>query len=145
MELDYVKLKQIKPALAGYIRESQTLLKKSGVTDEKTVHDVRVLMKKSRAVLKLAAPQLDKTYHDRDIAALREVGRILRSWRETSVQRKTLKEFRKRFPDIFSRLHENAKLTTLLEKPELFTEPGEEMKASLVQIDFLLFKTGYRI
>jgi CHAD domain-containing protein len=145
MELDYVKLKQIKPALAGYIRESQLLLKKSVSPDEKTIHDVRVLMKKSRAVLKLAAPQLDKTYHDRDIAALREVGRILRSWRETSVQRKTLKEFRKRFPDIFSRLHENAKLTILLEKPELFTEPGEEMKASLVQIDFLLFKTGYRI
>jgi predicted metal-dependent enzyme (double-stranded beta helix superfamily) len=49
MELDYVKLKEIKPVLAGYIRESQLLLKKSAVPDEKTVHDVRVLMKKSRA------------------------------------------------------------------------------------------------
>jgi len=29
MELDYVKLKEIKPALAGYIRESQALLKNS--------------------------------------------------------------------------------------------------------------------
>jgi CHAD domain-containing protein len=145
MELDYVKLKQIKPALSGYIRESQLLLKKSLSPDEKTIHDVRVLMKKSRAVLKLVAPQLDNTYHNRDIAALREVGRILHSWRETSVQRKTLKEFRKKFPDIFSRLHENAKLTTMLEKHELFTEPGEEVKASTEQIDFLLFKTGYRI
>jgi len=44
MELDYVKLKEIKPALAGYIRECQTLLKKSVIPDEKTVHDVRVLM-----------------------------------------------------------------------------------------------------
>jgi CHAD domain-containing protein len=145
MELDYVKLKQIKPALSGYIREAQLLMKKSLSPDEKTIHNVRVLMKKSRAVLKLAAPQLDKTYHDRDIDALREVGRILRSWRETSVQRKTLKEFRKRFPDIFFRLHENAKLITMLEKHEPFTEPGEELKASIEQIDLLLLKTGYRI
>jgi hypothetical protein len=45
MELDYVKLKEIKPALAGYVRKSQTLLKKSAIPDEKVVHDVRVLMK----------------------------------------------------------------------------------------------------
>ncbi len=55
MELDYVKLKPIKPALAGYIRESQILLKKSVIPDEKTVHDIRVLMKKSRALLKLVS------------------------------------------------------------------------------------------
>ena len=86
-----MKLKEIKPALAGYIRESQALLKKSVIPDEKVVHDVRVLMKKARAVLKLAYPQLDKVYLDRDVAALREVGRIMCSWRETSVQIKTLK------------------------------------------------------
>ena len=63
MELDYVKLKEIKPAIAGYIRESQALLKKSVIPDEKAVHDIRVLMKKSRALLKLTAPQLDETYH----------------------------------------------------------------------------------
>ena len=71
MELDYVKLKEIKPALAGYIRESQALLKVSVVPDEKVVHDVRVLMKKSRAVLKLAGPQLDKESFNRDFLALR--------------------------------------------------------------------------
>jgi CHAD domain-containing protein len=145
MELDYVKLKQIKPALAGYIRESQILLKKSVIPDEKTVHDVRVLMKKSRAVLKLASPQLDKVYYDRDLDSLREVGRIMCSWRETSVQRKTLKTFRKEYPDIFSLLGENVMLNLLLEKPKPVTEPTEELKASMEQIDILLNKTGYRI
>lgn len=145
MELDYIKLKEIKPALAGYIRESQTLLRQSGIPDEKTVHDVRVLMKKSRAVVKLSAPQLDKTYHDRDVAALREVGRIMCSWRETSVQRKTLKELRKENPDIFSRLRENELISVMLEKPEPVREPSEEIKAALLQIDDLLSKTGYRI
>src|ERR1035437_8749075 len=106
MELDYVKLKQIKPAIAGYIRESQTLLKRSVIPDEKSVHDVRVLMKKSRAVLKLLSPQLDQEYHMRDISSLKEVGRIMCSWRETTVQRKTLKEFRKKYPQIFLQLRE---------------------------------------
>jgi len=145
MELDYVKLKEIKPALAGYIRESQALLKSSAVPDEYVVHDIRVLMKKSRAVLKLAAPQLDKEYFDRNILALREVGRCMCSWRDTSVQRKTLKELRKSYPDIFSGLQENEKLADLLKKPELLAEPSEELKTALGKIDELLNKAGYRI
>jgi CHAD domain-containing protein len=145
MELDYVKLKEIKPALTGYIRESQTLMKKSVVPDDKAIHDVRVLMKKSRAVLKLAANQLDKTYYDWDINSLREVGRIMCSWRETSVQRKTLKEFRKEYPDIFSRLNDNSLLTLMIEKPEPVSEPSEETIAKLELIGTLLNKTGYRI
>jgi CHAD domain-containing protein len=144
MELDFVKLKEIKPALAEYIRESQTLLKLSVTPDEKVVHDVRVLMKKSRAVLKLVVPQLDKTYLERDVAALREVGRLMCSWRETSVQRKTLKELRKEYPDIFLQLHENELLSILLEKPEPVLEPSEEIKGVLEQINDLLYKTGYR-
>jgi CHAD domain-containing protein len=145
MELDYVKLKELKPVLTGYIRESQLLLKKSVIPDEKTVHDVRVLMKKSRAVLKLSAPQLDKTYPGRDIASLKQVGRILCSWRETSVQRKTLKELRKENPKIFSRLSENVMLSTMLEKHEPVREPSEEIKSAMDLMADLLNKTGYRI
>ena len=145
MELDFVKLKEIKPSLAGYIRESQSLLKKSPIPDEKVVHDIRVLMKKSRALLKLASNQFDKKDSGRDIDSLREVGRIMCSWRETSVQRKTLKELRKDYPDIFSRLRENTKLIALLEKPETVMEPSEEMRTALEQIYDLLNKTGYRI
>ncbi len=145
MESDYVKLKELKPALAGYIRESQLLLKKSVVPDEKTVHDIRVLMKKSRAVMKLSAPQLDKTYLDRDFDSLREVGRILCSWRETSVQRKILKELRRENPKIFLRLSENVLLSGMLEKHEPALEPPEEIKSALDQMIDLLIKTGYRI
>jgi CHAD domain-containing protein len=145
MELDYVKLREIKPALSGYIRESQALLKKSAFPDERTVHDVRVLMKKSRSVLKLVVPQLENAYCDRDIASLREVGRIMCSWRETSVQRKILKELRKRYPDIFLQLRENVTLTLMLEKHQPLTEPSEELKTALEQIYYHLNKTSYRI
>ena len=140
-----MKLKELKPAVAGYIRESQSLLKRSPVPDEKAVHDIRVLMKKSRAVLKLASPQLNDPFFERDITDLREVGRMLCSQRETSVQRKILKEFRKEYPEIFSELRENEILMQLLEKYEPVQEPSAEMAAALGQIDSLLNKTAYRI
>jgi CHAD domain-containing protein len=145
MELDFVKLREIKPALAGYIRESQALLKISVVPDEKAVHDVRVLMKKSRSVLKLAAPQLDKESYDRDFRAFREVGRTMRLWRETSVHRKTLKELRKEYPVIFSLIQDNDKISSLLKKAEPDPEPPEEIKAGVEKIADLLNRAAYRI
>lgn len=145
MEPDYVKLKQIKPALAGYIRESQILLRQSELPDEKTIHDVRVLMKKSRALLKLVSPQINDEFHERDIDALREVGRILSSWRETSVQRKTLKDFRKKYPDIFSQLNKNEILNSMLEKQVADTVLSPEKIDDLKKVDDLLNKAAYRI
>jgi CHAD domain-containing protein len=145
MELDYVKLKEIKPALAGYIRESQTLLKLSSCPGEKVVHDVRVLMKKSRAALKLSGPRTDMDSFERDNKSLREVGRIMRFWRESAVQRKILKELRKEYPAIFNGLHDHEKLAALLEKTVPATEPVEEIKTGLELIMELLYKTGYRI
>lgn len=145
MELDYVKLKEIKPALAGYIRESQALLKLQDIPDEKVVHDVRVLMKKSRATLKLAANQLDPEYFNKDVAAFREVGRLMRSWRETAVHRKTLKELRKEFPEIIEKLSENVKISDLLKKSEPSKETTEEIKKGLEVINDLLKDAGFRI
>jgi CHAD domain-containing protein len=145
MELDYVKLKEIKPALAGYVRKSQTLLKKSAIPDEKVVHDVRVLMKKSRAVLKLAASQLEKESFDRDFFAFREAGRLMCSWRETSVHRKTLKELKKEYPEIFARLYENENLAILMTKTEADDNVSEEIIKGMEQIEYLLKKAGYRI
>jgi CHAD domain-containing protein len=145
MELDYVKLKQIKPAITGYIRKSQVLLKRSGIPDENAVHDIRVLMKKSRALLKLAAPQLDKTYLDKNMAELREVGKIMCNWRETSVQRKIIKELKKENADLFSVHSENRVLTFLLEHQKTSNEFIEDATKTVEQIDSLLNKTGFRI
>lgn len=145
MELDYVKLKEIKPALTAYIRESETMLKISAVPDDKVVHDIRVLMKKSRAALKLAAPQLERDSITRDIIALREVGRIMCSWRETAVLRKTAKELKKEFPAIFSKIPENEKIFTLLKKTLPVNEPSSEVLAGLERITDILKKAEYRI
>ena len=145
MEPDFVKLKGIKPALAGYIRDAQTLMKQSVVPDEKVVHDVRVLMKKARSVLKLAAPQLDIKFHEKEMQALREVGRIMCSWRETSVHRKNLKGLRRDHPDIFSKLQDNEKINLLLKKPETERIPSDTEINSVGKIIDILNKTYYRV
>lgn len=145
MELDYVKLRDIKPALSGNIRSAQLMLKKAPFPDEKAIHDIRVLMKKSRAFLKLVTPQIENGYTDRDFNSLREVGRIMSEWRETSVHRKTLKEFRKDYPDIFSRLEDNLLLRQMIEKQEVKKEGSDKPGAEIDQVVTLLNKTSYRI
>ena len=145
MLLDYVILKDIKPALAGYIKESQTLLRGSLVPDEKVIHGVRVLMKKSRAALKLVSTQIDSDSFDRDMLALRSVGRLMSSWRETSVHRNTLKELKKRYPAIFSQIQDNEKIKALLKKTETVSDLSGAIKTGYDEIDTLLLKTGYRI
>jgi CHAD domain-containing protein len=145
MEPDYVKLKPIKPALAGYIREALFLLKDSEITDAGTVHDIRVLMKKSRAVLKLISHQPDNPFYGRDVSDLREVGRILCCRRDISVQRKILKGLRKDYPDIFGQLQNDPGLNLILEKQETHSEPTEEIRKTFVHIEDLLNKTGFRI
>jgi CHAD domain-containing protein len=145
MELDYVKLKEIKPALAGYVREAQALLKQAPVPEDKAVHDVRVLMKKSRAVMNLIANQTDKELFERDYSAFREIGRISRSWRESSVHRKTLKELKKVHPDIFTLLGANKTIEALMGRTDTESQPGPDLQNDLETIDELLNKAGFRI
>ena len=145
MEPDYIKLKEIKPALAGYIRESQALLSQSAIPDENTIHDVRVLMKKARSVVRLIADQMDTVFIGREMQSLREVGRILCSWRDISVLRKALKNLKKKHPDIFSKLEDNEKINILMRKQEPLEELPESEKKSLIQIVDILNKSSYRI
>jgi CHAD domain-containing protein len=145
MEPDYVKLKEIKPALSDYIREALELLKKDTVPDDKAVHDIRVLMKKSRAVMKLIISQVDEESFEREYGTFREVGRIMRLWRDTSVHRKTLKDLKKEYPKIFTQARENKKLEELLLRSNKAAEPTPEIYDQIATIGELLNKSGYRI
>ena len=100
------KLIEIKPVLSWYIIEAKQMLEQ-GVPDEKVIHDVRVLMKKSRASVKLLKPLMDEASFNKEYLTFRDVGRLMRKWRETSVHRKLLKDLKKRFPELFSHLKDN--------------------------------------
>jgi CHAD domain-containing protein len=145
MELDYVKLKDIKPALSGYISDSQILLKRSAAPDEEAVHDIRVFMKKSRAAVRLLNSQVDDELFIKENVAYREIGRMMASRRETSVQRKTLKLLKKEHPDLFLRLSDNEMIQTLLKKPETesVVDGADQFKTG--QINDLLNKASYRL
>ena len=133
METDNVKLREIKPALAGYIREAQALLRMSPVPDDRAVHDIRVLMKKCRAVMRLISSQIDGDSFKREYEAFRETGRVFSTWRDTSVHRKTLKDLKKNHSRLFASLHENEKLEALMKKTLLPTEPSPETRSDLLK------------
>ena len=145
MEADKVKLKEIKPVLTGYISKSQVLLRRDAVPDEDEVHDIRVLMKKSRAVLKLTCPLTDTELQNKDIHDLKRVGQLMSILRDTSVHRKTLRDLRKEFPGIFKSLAGNEKIGKLMQKSEDISEPDLTMNSEIDEINELINKSGYRI
>ena len=145
METDNVKLRDIKPALAGYIRETQALLSMQPVPDDRAVHDIRVLMKKCRAVMRLISSQIDKETFSRNYEVFRETGRVFSTWRDTSVHRKTLKELKKNHSRLFSSLHENEKLEAMMKKSLFPAEPAPEVRNDLKKVETMLNKSGFRL
>lgn len=145
MDQDHIKLKDIKPVLADYLSEALGHLKRSPVPDDDAVHDMRVLLKKSRAVLKLIEPQTELEFKQKDIQSLKEAARLMSVWRDSTVHRKTLKELKKDYPELFIRLQENEKLNSLLAKQEPLTEPTPEMQETIAKIEEQLKKTIYRV
>ena len=86
--------KDIKAAMAGYIAGALKLLAMQPVPDDPSIHDVRVLMKKHRAAVRLVKPLLEEDVFRREYLAGRETGRLLASWRETAVLRRTAKSLK---------------------------------------------------
>lgn len=145
MDPDFVKLRDIKPVLSAYVNEAHQLLTKAKIPDDRTVHDVRVLMKKSRAVMKLLASQVDDDFYRKQYDAFREVGLKTRTWRDTSVHRKTLKDLKKKYPEVFSGLSANKEINPLVQMQESAEEPHPGMTDEVQVISDLLNRTGYRI
>ncbi len=139
------RLKEIKPALTGYLSDSLALLGQMPLPDDNAVHDIRVLMKRQRATIKLVKPLLDEQAYHREYIAGREVGRILCSWREMSVLYKTMKSLRKENPKLFVKLWDNEKIQGLLRKPySTWTIAGEKSK-SVRDISAQLRKAQHRV
>ena len=145
MIFDYVILKEIKPELSGYLAESLKLISKSPLPDDDAVHDIRVFMKKSRATLKLISPYMDEVSFKREYAVYREVGRLLSAWRDTSVQRKTLKSFKKLHSSLFAGLSGSELVTKILVKPDHGSGNISGMEQGVEEISGILKKAIYRL
>ena len=140
-----MKLKDIKPALTEYLQDSQILLKRSAIPDEEAVHDIRVLMKKARATVRLLNSQVEDELFVKEYAAYRDIGRMMASNRETSVLRRTLKLLKKENKALFLRLSDNDEVQKLLKKPELLPGAEEAEKLKVEQINDMLNKAISRL
>lgn len=142
---DSAEAKDIKCSMAGYIACSMDLLAMQPVPDDTAIHDVRVLMKKHRAAVKLVKPMLDEAVYRREYLAGRETGRLLALWRETAVLRKTVKALKKDNPELFIRLGGNEKIQELLRKPYSTWEQAGDRVKSVHEVASRLKKTQYRL
>jgi len=145
MQPEVVKLKEIKPALYGYVREANLILASGQVPADGIVHDVRVLMKKSRASVRLVKSQIDEEIFDREYLTFKETGRIMRNWRESSVHRKILRNLKKKFPLLFSEVESNPAVANLMATTDLNLESKDQIKGEVEKIKELLNKSLYRL
>lgn len=145
MKKEQANIKDIKSVLTGYINDSLSLLEKGSMPDEKSVHDIRVLMKKARATIRLISSQFDKKSYEKEFFTFRESGRTLRLWREASVHRKTLKSFRKSHTLLFKSLDNNEIISQLMKKPDVQPAVSPEHDENITRIYEILNKAKYRI
>jgi CHAD domain-containing protein len=137
--------REIKPSMTDYITGSLILLAQQPLPDGAAIHDIRVMMKKFRAAIRLARPLLDEAVYRREYLAGRETGRILSSWRETAVLRKTARALRKDNPGLFLKLWDNEQIQSLLRKQySSWEEAGVQAKA-VGEVRDQLTRTKYRM
>jgi len=135
----------IKASMLECINGSLILLSRKPIPDGNAIHDIRVMMKKQRAAVRLAKPLLDDSVYRREYLSGRETGRILSSWRESNVMRKSMKALRKDYPELFTKLWDNETVQNLLRKPyATWEEAGVQAKA-VTQVTEQLTKARYRI
>ncbi|HVN57179.1 MAG TPA: CHAD domain-containing protein [Bacteroidales bacterium] len=139
------RVREIKPVLSAYITGALTLLKRDAVPDEEAVHDVRVLMKKCRSIMKLVSFQVKPEVFKNEYLIFRDTGRALTAFRESSVHRKTLRNLKKIHRELFARLEGNEKIAALLTAKEPHMTPSQEVIASLGETIKILTRTSFRV
>jgi len=137
--------KNLKTSMAGYLSGSLAMLALRPVPDDAAIHDVRVLMKKHRATIRLVKPLLDEDVFRREYLDGRGTGRILALWRESAVLRKTMKMLKKDNPELFVKLHDNTKVQDLLRKPYSTWDQAGELAKTVSEVNTHLKKALYRL
>lgn len=135
----------LKPVLCGYITDARSMIHPGKLPGQIVVHDVRVLMKKARAAIKLVRSNIDEASFRREYSAFRETGRIMSTWRESAVHRKLLRDFRKRHPALFSRVKDEDVIRQLLETHDDPASSVEKIREDLLKIMDILHRSSSRL
>ena len=92
----------LRKVLQSFIGESEAMIPAEGFPDVDEVHDIRVNMKRSRAILKLLRVSTRSDFYTRENGSLRDISSLFSSSREKEVLKKTLRMLSKKYPDLFS-------------------------------------------
>lgn len=134
-----------KPVLCGFISEALELIQPGRLPGQRVVHDVRVLMKRARAAIKLLRSSMDEQTFRREYAAFRETGRIMSTWRESAVHLKLLRDFRKKHPALFSRVRDEQAIRQILVIHEDPASSSGNIREDLLKIRDMLHRSSFRI
>ena len=135
----------IKASMMEYIIGSLDLLSQKPIPDDRAIHDVRVMMKQHRAAVKLARPLIDEPVYRREYTAGRETGRLIATWREAAVLRKTVKALKKENPELFMKLWDNEQIQELLRKPFKNWDEAGKQADTVREVAARLNKARYRV
>ena len=142
MEPVYIKPHKIKTHLTRYLDKSLLLLDTGSFPDEKTIHKVRVLLKKTRALFRLVSPLLGEEFAGNGRKSLRTAGRIMSPWREKTVLWKTAGSLMKAHPDVFYSLEDNERIKNLMNSQVVEQDLTEDIMVSLKEVIRLLKETS---
>ena len=93
--------RHLRRVLQSLIGESEAMIPPGSFPGPEAVHDIRVNMKRARAVLKLLKAAPASIYYQRENAALRDISALFSHSREAVVLNKTLKQLNRKYPEIF--------------------------------------------
>jgi hypothetical protein len=141
----HIATTDFKPVLCSYISDARLMIHPGRLPGQRAVHDVRVLMKKARAAIKLLRSIMDEDSFKREYGAFRETGRIMSTWRESTVHRKLLRDFRKRHPALFARVKDEIVIRQLLEIHDDPSSSAEKNREDLHEIMDILHRSSSRI
>jgi CHAD domain-containing protein len=141
----------LRRVLQSLLGESEAMIPAAGFPGPGQVHDIRVNMKRARAILKLLRASPDAWYYKRENAALRDISALFSHSREADVLKKTLKNLSKKYPDTFN----NTAIAWLTEvskhvisppdsrsvRLELAAEAGDRLRRAWYRLGFLNLRT----
>ncbi len=92
----------LRKVLQSVIGSSEAMIPATGFPGPDEVHDIRVNMKKCRAILKLLRASPDSGFYCRENSSLRYISSLFSTSRENEVLKKTLRMLSKNYPEIFT-------------------------------------------
>lgn len=92
----------LRKSLQSLIGASEAMIPLGGFPGPDEVHDIRVNMKRGRAILKLLRDSPGTVFYKRENLTLRDISSLFSQSREADVLQKTLKMLAKRHPRVFT-------------------------------------------